>query len=141
MEQMNANIQQNTENAQQTEKISTVASEKVREGFKSSEISVKAMQDIVLKTNIINDIAFQINLLALNAAIEAARAGEYGKGFAVVAAEVRKLAERSKKAAEEIDEFSASGVSIAETAGKQLAEAVPEIENTARLVQEILVNH
>ncbi len=137
MEEMASNIQQNTDNARQTEKIAIAATGGIREGSKSTSIAVDSMKNIADKIKIINDIAFQTNILALNAAVEAARAGEHGRGFAVVAAEVRKLAERSKIAADEIDGLSRNGVEVADRAGKQLAEIVPEIEKTAKLVQEI----
>jgi len=137
MEQMVANIQQNTDNSQTTEKIAINASTQIKKGSDATNLAVTSMKDIADKIKIVNDISFRTNILALNAAVEAARAGEYGRGFAVVAAEVRKLAERSKVAAEEIDALSKNGVEISESAGSQLTEIVPDIQKTAELVQEI----
>ncbi|MFP4092284.1 MAG: methyl-accepting chemotaxis protein [Cyclobacteriaceae bacterium] len=137
MEEMAANIQQNTDNAMQTEKIALKAAEDIQEGSSAVNATVTSMKEIASKIGIIGEIARQTNLLALNAAVEAARAGEHGKGFAVVAAEVRKLAERSQVAATEIDQVSATSVSIAEKSGKLLEQIVPDIQKTARLVQEI----
>jgi methyl-accepting chemotaxis protein len=137
MEEMTANIQQNTDNAQQTEKIATKAASEIIEGSKNVSMTVLVMKKIAEKVSIIGDIAFQTNILALNAAVEAARAGEHGRGFAVVAAEVRKLAERSHTAANEINELTKSSVEVADRAGKQLEAIVPYIQKTAKLVQEI----
>jgi len=137
MEQMVANIQQNTENAQQTEKISQQAANEIQDGSNAVTQTVSAMKQIAGKISIITDIAFQTNILALNAAVEAARAGEHGRGFAVVAAEVRKLAERSQVAANEITTITGGSVQIAEKAGKLLENIVPNIQKTSKLVQEI----
>ncbi|MBF0567193.1 MAG: HAMP domain-containing protein [Nitrospirae bacterium] len=137
MEEMASNIKQSADNSQQTERIASKASEDALKGGKAVAEVVDAMKQIAGKISIIEEIARQTNLLALNAAIEAARAGEHGKGFAVVASEVRKLAERSQKAAGEISRLSSSSVSIAEYAGEMLEKLVPDIRKTAELVQEI----
>ena len=137
MEQMTASISQNTENAKVTDGMATKASSEASEGGEAVKATVVAMKQIAQKIGIIDDIAYQTNLLALNAAIEAARAGEHGKGFAVVAAEVRKLAERSQVAAEEIANVASSSVELAEKAGRLLDTIVPNIRKTSDLVQEI----
>jgi len=137
MEQFAANVQQNTENSRQTENISNEANASIRLVAEKANEAMRANKEIAEKITVISDIAFQTNLLALNAAVEAARAGEHGRGFAVVAAEVRKLAERSKTAAEVIVHLAKNSQELAESTGMVMKEAIPKIEKTTILVQEI----
>ncbi|HEY4784932.1 MAG TPA: cache domain-containing protein [Bacteroidales bacterium] len=137
MEEITSNIQQNTDNANQTEKISLAALEKMFEVNGNVGKAVDATKRISEKIGIINDIAFQTNILALNAAVEAARAGAEGRGFAVVASEVRKLAEHSKIAADEIVSLARDGIALSEVAGTTSLDMLPEMERTTGLVKEI----
>ncbi|MBN1500056.1 MAG: hypothetical protein JW982_07875 [Spirochaetes bacterium] len=137
LEEIGATITQNTENSKSTDTIAQKTSEQAEDGGRAVSETVEAMKNISKKIGLIEDIAYQTNLLALNAAIEAARAGEHGKGFAVVAGEVRKLAEKSQLASQEISELANNSVIIADKAGHLLDEIVPAIKKTADLVQDI----
>jgi len=137
LEELNASISGNADNSRQTEEIAMRSAKDAEESARIVVATVDAMKTIAEKVTIIEEIAYMTNLLALNAAIEAARAGEHGRGFAVVATEVRKLAERSQKAAKEINTVAAGSVLVAEKAGEQLTQLVPSIRKTAELVQEV----
>lgn len=137
MEEILASIQQNSQNAVQTEQIASSATKNLEEGVESTNVALDSMNEIAQKIGIINDIAFQTNLLALNAAVEAARAGEHGKGFAVVAAEVRRLAERSRQAANEIITVSQRGAEISSKVKDVMNQNVNEIIRTTDLIREI----
>ncbi len=137
VEELASTIKQNADNTVQADALARRVALNADESGKAVAQTTASMREIASRISIIEEIARQTNLLALNAAIEAARAGEAGKGFAVVASEVRKLAERSQKAAGEINELSRTSVEIAGEAGRRLDELVPDIKKAADLIQEI----
>jgi len=140
MEQMAANISNNSESALQTEIMSKDATNSILDVANRSKKAIEANQTILKKITVINDIAFQTNILALNAAVEAARAGVHGRGFAVVAIEVRKLAERSKQASDEIVQLTHESYNLTSETGEVMMKTIPKVENTGKLIHEIAIS-
>ena len=137
MQQMASNINMNSQNADETNKASNDAYEKFSLIIKNLNVLFEKNQNIAKRVELVNKIANQTNILALNASVEAVRAGEAGKGFAVVASEVRKLAEISKNAAEEMNMLTVEGATLTENAHKVIDVALPSIENSNMLMREI----
>jgi methyl-accepting chemotaxis protein len=139
MEEILANIEQNSSNSDHTKKYSEESYQSLQKASTEMIELSKSNENIADKINIITEIAFQTNILALNAAVEAARAGSTGKGFAVVASEVRKLAERSKNAADEIVEFANDNKIKSSKTNSSIQEILPNVEKSSVLVKEINV--
>ncbi len=139
MEEMNANINSSNENASKTYEVTSDTNKKLQLSVESARELKNAIALIAEKIKVIDTIAVETNLLALNAAIEAKQAGEAGAGFSVVAGEVKKLAETSKKAADEIKEITVNGLNLSEQVSLQLEETIPSMENTMNLMEEISV--
>jgi len=145
---MSSQVRQSAENANQASGLSNASKEAAEKGNAQMQEMVASMskingaaQNISKIIKVIDEIAFQTNLLALNAAVEAARAGQHGKGFAVVAEEVRNLAARSARAAEETAELIEGSVALTDQGAEiadQTAAALGEIMGSTVQVADLL---
>jgi methyl-accepting chemotaxis protein len=137
IEELVAVIDQNAEGARDTDALARRAAEEAGAGGGAVAETATAMREIADRISVVDEIAYQTNLLALNSAIEAARAGVHGRGFGVVAVEVRRLAERSRTAAQEIGALATQSLASSERAAGLIARAVPSIRETSAQVNRI----
>lgn len=148
MNEMSGRVSSSADNAATANQLSSDSQQSAEKGNEQMAAMVSAMNEINLASQniskiikVIDEIAFQTNLLALNAAVEAARAGQHGKGFAVVAEEVRNLAARSAKAAEETAELIEGSVRLSDRGtqmANQTAIALEEIMSSTTKVSDLL---
>lgn len=148
MTELNSQTRHNAANAKEANKLAETAMAVAERGnnqmteMKQAMAEITAAADSISKIiKVIDEIAFQTNLLALNAAVEAARAGQHGKGFAVVAEEVRNLAARSAKAAQETSHLIESSVNKTrkgDEISSRTAEALEEIVGSVNKVNDLV---
>ncbi len=139
IEEISANNHMNSENADRTAQISRVTADTMERMSLAAQKSLLAINNIIDRIRVVNDIAYQTNILALNASVEAARAGEHGKGFAVVANEVRSLAENSKSAAVQIHELSDETIVITQESETMVVTLLDQIQQITDLIESIRV--
>ena len=137
MEQILGMIISNTQNAEKTGQSSEKTATQMKLSNEVFVQTIKSVSEISEKILVISEIADKTDILSINAAIEAARAGDSGKGFSVVANEIRKLADKTKFASDEITKLSKTGQEISKIAGEKLNNAIPEIIKSAELVNHI----
>ena len=140
IEEMVAGIQLSADNAKHTKDITVLSYNEIVSLAEHAQRIVESNRVVSDKIKIINDIAFQTNILALNAAVEAARAGEQGRGFSIVAAEVRKLAELSKQAADDIFNSTQINNQLTEETSVKMKNILPNIKRATDLVKEITIS-
>ena len=125
----------------------TKAVHQTLEGMTNLRQKVEAISDQILRlseqtnqigsiSGLVGDLANQTNMLALNAAVEAVRAGEHGKGFAVVAAEIRKLADESKKSAQKINGLVADIQTAINSTVMATDEGTKTVEESVRIAED-----
>ncbi|MEL7145942.1 MAG: methyl-accepting chemotaxis protein, partial [Bacteroidota bacterium] len=128
---------QNEEKAVTTNQISESTVTELNKIRNASEINIQENKLIADKVLILEEIFSQTNILAINAAIEAANAGDAGTGFRVIANEIRKLAEKSRLASQEIVSSAANGERESQKVGELITQFIPEIQKSAELIGEI----
>jgi methyl-accepting chemotaxis protein len=137
VEEMVTNIDQNSINSDKAKEIADQAYTSLETTCSEILNLTDSNISIFEKVGMVNTIASQTNILALNAAVEAARAGDSGKGFAVVAAEVRKLAEQSRSAVDEISDLTHDNKEKSHSVGQSITEILPTAKAASELHNEI----